>query len=559
MAEAYNGIVNRFSLYISKATLENNVMRWAAVNSDTDKDSYQERMSIDLYNDFGKYISGKKELPAEFKSLVVSDYWTGGMPYLSISHYPDLNGKAVPGEPIEVFVDGNKLKAKGILFDTPLGHSVYRSLKEDKNKPTENKIRISIGFLDLAHKHGENGEVWVRESAYSLCPECLEGVGNKVYMQGCLVHLALTRVPVNKRTEMVIEEKSMAKKITRKEDAASIVGEREAEEIEKISKATTQKSDILIEMSDAESKSGEVESTSAVPAEDAVEPVAEPVAEPVVEPVPEAVVEESTAEENVAEKVEKSEDSVAANALDESATYVDNMPFGGATSMKDAENYVAAKNEAIYLMDMWSVFSNVVWNIMDRADVTDKRSAVNNAVDEFKNVLTAKAMVAFSATEGASPIGENVELSDLSETHSPQHPLQPALDAILNAVDNSLTLESDVSGKLTYINAPLQELGQAITDFVTTKSVAKEPTAPDKNDDILAEMKNILQPIAEGLKSLSERVGVVEAKSQAQVVETKSRIPQSRTFKSSVIQQTPQEKIEPTSLKAIVRKSVGLN
>lgn len=196
----FDGVINANAMHI-KASYDKGVMRWRAVNSDTEYDSYDERMSMELFNDFIGRIKSKEPVPSAFRSYVVSDYWSGGMPYLSISHYPDLNGIAVPGDVNEVFIDGEKLKAKGILFDNSLGRAVWKSLKEDEKK-TENKIRVSIGFLDLAHRHGD-GELWERDNEYSLCPLCLQGIGNKVYVKGYLVHLALTRVPVNKRTEFV--------------------------------------------------------------------------------------------------------------------------------------------------------------------------------------------------------------------------------------------------------------------------------------------------------------------------------------------------------------------
>lgn len=256
--------LSEFSMFITKASVKNGVMRWAAVNSDTDKDSYQERMSSGLFSDFIQHIQNEDDIPEPFRQLACSDYWCGGMPYMSISHYSDQNGKAVAGEVLELFVDGDKLKAKGVLHDTPLGLSVWKSLREDKINPPDKKIRISIGFLDLAHKHGD-GKVWVRESLHSLCPECLEGVEDKIYMQGYLVHLALTRVPVNKRTEMALEEKSMSKK-TRKQDAESIVGE-QAELLDKEEKAL--KSQAMVEMSD---------SNEAKEIEEVKEPVVEEVA-----------------------------------------------------------------------------------------------------------------------------------------------------------------------------------------------------------------------------------------------------------------------------------------
>ena len=75
-----------FSMYITKSTIRNGVMTWASVNSDTDPDSYQERMSLDLYKDFIANIKDEKSLPETLKSEVCSDYWCGGMPYLSVSH-----------------------------------------------------------------------------------------------------------------------------------------------------------------------------------------------------------------------------------------------------------------------------------------------------------------------------------------------------------------------------------------------------------------------------------------------------------------------------------------
>lgn len=243
-------------MYISKASLQDGVMRWSAVNSDTDWDLYGERMSLELYHKMLGYIRDKVLPPAQFRNMVTSEYWKGGMPYVSLSHYPDLNGRAVPGKPTELFIDGNQLKAKGILFDTKLGRAVWKSLKEDeintKSNTDNDRIRISIAFLDLAHKHGENGEVFVRDSILKPCPGCIRKEGNKIYLDGYLVHLALTRVPVNPRSIMEVE-KSMAKgKIqTRKEDALSIV--QDADLVEEIAEAALEtKSDILVEMSEAE-------------------------------------------------------------------------------------------------------------------------------------------------------------------------------------------------------------------------------------------------------------------------------------------------------------------
>lgn len=310
----------------------------------------------------------------------------------------------------------------------------------------------------------------------------------------------------------------MAKR-TRKQDAESIIGKNQAEEIDALAKVSTQKSDVLIEMSETEEETNEL-----------VAEIEE------TEPAPEPVVEESV--------VKKFEDDTMDKVVNETPDYAANLPYGGATSMKDAENYVAAKNEAIYLMDMWSIFSNVVWNIMERADVADKRSAVNAAVDEFKNVLTAKAMVAFSVVEKA------IE----------SHELQPALDALIDTIDNSLKLESDVSGKLTAINPALRELGGRISEYVTNKSQVEETPVPQKPDEekLITEIKSLVQPLSEALGILREEVSMLKSQVKAGDVPVKNRIPAPRTMTASIYKTQEQEQPKPGSLTSIIRKSVGL-
>lgn len=530
-------LIHEFSMYITKSSINNGTMTWAAVNSDTDYDSYGERMSLELYKSFISNIKNG-DVPVKFKAHVCSDFWCGGMPYLSISHYPDLDGQAVPGEPLEVYVDGNKLKAKGILFDNPLGHAVWRSLKEDKDKNPEEKIRISIGFLDMAHKHGENGKLFVREGEHSLCPECLQGIGDKIYVMGYLVHLALTRVPVNKRTEMVLEEKSeMAKKKTRKDDAASIVGETLAEEIEMKNKVTAQKSDVLIEMSEVETE----EETQELIAE-AEEPSSETEAEAVAEE-PAPIVEEAEVEKSD----ETFEDDTMAKVAQQPAKYDEDYPLNGATSMRAAEEYIAAQKEMSFVLQAWEVFSTVAWNIIQREDVANKKEMFMGAVDEFRNLLSVKSMAVFS---------EATQQAEATETN--QHELQPAIDALLSAVDNSI--QKSEAERAEELNPMLQNLGYAITDFLSKKSVVEQPVPKNDEKNILDEIKNLIQPLSDTVAMLKADLETVKSQGMAGTVEVKSRIPQPRT---AVVPPQLQQKAEVVNksatpkLRDIIEKSVG--
>lgn len=254
-----NQFIKEIPMFISKTSLSDEEMRWSAVSSDVDWDLYDERMSLELYKSMILKIKANAPPPEPFKEMVVSDYWQGGMPYLSIAHFSDANGKAVPGDVLQLFVDGKQLKSKGTLFNNKLGQAVWKSLKQDeinyKTAVDADRIRISIAFLDLAHKHGENGEVFERKSLTNVCPECLQGKGQKIYLDGYLVHLALTRVPVNPRTIMEIEDPMArkAKPATRKEDAESVLNDKAlADQVAQ--DALENKSDVLVEMSEAETE-----------------------------------------------------------------------------------------------------------------------------------------------------------------------------------------------------------------------------------------------------------------------------------------------------------------
>lgn len=225
------------SMRITKASYnksEKSPMKWAAIDSDIDEDLYQEKMSLELYQDFEKRIKDNTPIPEEFQEAICETDWCGGMPYLSIAHFKSGEGKVnVPGEVESLFIDGTRLKSKGTLHDNALGRKVFDALREDlymeKSGNAEHlPVRISIGFLDLEHKHrsqtGTPEFTFVRDVYGKICPLCSQGIGGKIYTKGHLIHLAMTRVPVNPRTQMSVE-RSMDEITTKRKDAESIVGE----------------------------------------------------------------------------------------------------------------------------------------------------------------------------------------------------------------------------------------------------------------------------------------------------------------------------------------------
>ena len=248
--------IAQMSLVITKAAFDkseldpNKKRRITMTNSDTLPDLYDESMSPELFKDFTHRIENSVAIPEVFQDAICEgEDWCGGMPYLSIAHYHAGTGKKnVPGSVESVYVDGKQLKSKAYLHDNDLGRKLFDAICADdvkKSDTTHNPVRVSIGFLDLEHEHIVEGKsfIFTRTELGQKCALCGDGVGGKIYKKGHLVHLAATRVPVNPRTEMGLEQKSMDGEIfTKKDDAASIVGDSLAEELETKSIA----SDILV-------------------------------------------------------------------------------------------------------------------------------------------------------------------------------------------------------------------------------------------------------------------------------------------------------------------------
>lgn len=214
-----------FSMAVIKASYEkgSGKMCFRMVASDIEKDLYDTQMSMELFSDFTRRIEQNLPVPEPFAEILHEDGWNGGMPYLSIAHYKSAGGRNVPGKFDKIYVDGKSLKATGELYDTNIGRATFRSLCTDLygQSEYEHKIRASIGFLDLKHSHGDF--IFERKSLTDVCPQCSEGVGNKMFLAGQLLHIAMTREPVNPRTSMEVD---MAKVIhSKREDAESVVGD----------------------------------------------------------------------------------------------------------------------------------------------------------------------------------------------------------------------------------------------------------------------------------------------------------------------------------------------
>lgn len=211
------------TLTITKAVVAaDGTLRWQAVTSDTDVDRTGDRTTLALFHDWiERATTGKSEdwLPEP------------RLPFLGLSHYPDLQGFGEGGWTDTMFVDGGQFKARGGFFQDeghPIGQPMFDAIRTERalikrGDQIEKPIRISAAWFDVQHTHGDF--VFTRRSMDDKCPICEQNGGDKIYLKGQLDHWAATRVPIHPRTSITLEERSMTEKITRKEDAANIIGD----------------------------------------------------------------------------------------------------------------------------------------------------------------------------------------------------------------------------------------------------------------------------------------------------------------------------------------------
>jgi hypothetical protein len=512
--------IQEFSMHVSKATNNHGTMVWSAVNSDTDWDLFEEKMTLNLYKKMLGYIKEEVPPPAPFKDFVCSDYWCGGMPYLSLSHYPDLNGSAVPGEPLELFIDGNQLKAKGILFDNKLGKEVWKSLKADEQKSLDSdRIRISIAFLDLAHKHGEDGTLFERKSLSSICKECMDNVGDKIYMDGYLVHLALTRVPVNPRT-ILLAERSMAK-VTRKQDAESIVEDKSIiEEIDEKAKLE-HKANILIEMANTEPIESKGKSGVTKPPLKDIEEVNEGNSN-----------DQNNADDvTPATKIDTQGDNF--DTVDESKMNKTNPKSAPRKKVKKA----LTEDEIIMLEDLVARAKTY-----SKAKQDDEEDKLDQGDDEVAEGETNPPEDKVSARKKAGKAQKSLVM---------ESDLDIPVDALYNAVNSALVMDATFETKLQSIQPALTELGEAITKVVKGKSNVATPASND-NGFLLEQIASLTATV----KSLSEKM---EQKSQTTDLKSGfNRIPVPRSITPTLVAKSEAKDENPNSVRALSRRSVGI-
>jgi len=523
--------LKQLDFIITRASSSDGELRWLARASDTLRDDYETRMTHELFESF---IANAKTL---------------GMPYLSIAHYDSLDGKGIAGEAQSLWIDGIMFKGKGVFNKNLVGRALYSAICEERSRkdlPADEKIRLSIGFWDLKHAHGDT--VFTRTNFSDECPICLSGTLPSRYLEGILVHFAATRVPVNRRTAIDIEgatsmEARSSAIRTRRADAASIVGDELADLLEE---ETDKKKD---EISEAAQRALVVKSK-----------------------------EDGTGENE--EPFKEAEQTQRAFLLPDGN--VDFMAFGGATSIQEAQEYVKAQELENELLDQLDVFWGVARNIMRRPveDISDRKNALGQLMEEFSGLDLAekpqveegkiemsevkKSEAEVLETEAAEQKDEQEEQetsegqelqetsvsSETSLVSSPQvgEAFAPVVGAIQSFQQGALETLSkgDLTKdqKLKMIQPLLTEMAKAV------QQAAEPPTTPETQ--AIAALRSAIHdefaPLAESLQAIAAMLGT----------EGRAR----RTHRSLPVGQnlSPEnpEKKKPNSVDAIARRSVGI-
>lgn len=532
------------SMAISKISKRQGIMHFETTASDDDWDSDDERLTIELFEDF---IRREEEKKATLEEEYIP-------PYLSISHF-----QMPVGDVNSIWIQGNRFKTRGIFYDDKYGRALFKAILQERagGEEVENPIRVSIGF-------------WPHDAR--------EEDGKIAYTQGEFDHEASTRVPVNVRATFdEVIEKSMT---TKKEDAASMIGEELAIELDDDERRRREKGDLedgmvikseedspltllqeevlksLLEEEGVDSeiiekavwnyaykkalpdsaylwvekgegcakkdgktpqkcrhlpykdKSGKVDCGHLRAAIQAVggARTGKPMS------VPSGVL--SKAKRLYASNCKKKGKGLV--TVEGEPTGMEYRPYGGATSIDDAVAYMESQEAVWDIRDDLHLFSEVVENILKSPEVDDKKAAIKKAVNELDKVLGEDIMgkdkesksSVLDLIEGIKDADATEEKGDQVVAPAPEK--EGSLDALFGVLKTVVHNEDlDRAGKIASAFECLKTIGAACDTIITEST-------PRTEADIIAEIteaasKAAVDRIIEAIKPLAEKVTVLEA------------------------------------------------
>lgn len=496
------------SLAITKATSDGN---WQAVASDTLPDKTGESTSIALFKDWIRRAETGE---------TVSWLPPPRNPFLGISHYPSFEGYGEAGQTVKMWIDGNRFKVSGKFnLDNPVGKALFDTIRREreltaKGETVANPVRISAAWWDIAHSHGSF--IFERKSLADVCPVCVKGGnGQKTYLMGQADHWAGTRVPINPRTNLALEEKSMA--ITRKDDAASMIDEELAEELDTKAKLTGKSETTLIVKAKPKADEEDDEKTEDKPDED------------------DAKEEDEEKEYNFSKKKKAGPFQAVANG--EEFGY---QPLGGAVTLDDADDYIQQGKLLDQAYSNYDVYRMVVDNIFQYGG-SNTIPLIQQATADFnERIATIKAAVVDAWLIDPAVVSPTKgDYSDMSAD---------IFDATRDAVNEALT------GAQSRQQA-VEAITKAFTQMAGTIEGQVNMRYPQAQGEVVA------QAVKAAIEPLMQEIGLMKAK-LGQVQQPVLPVPQQKSFvPGQMLQEQPIVSPvtgKPSQLTEMIRRSVGI-
>jgi len=485
-------------LIITKANVgADGTPRWAATTSDTGPDKAGESASMALFQNWIERVE---------KNTTIDFLPEPRTPFLGVSHYPSMDGYGEAGPTEKMYIDGNRFKAAGSFYNDeehPIGKALFEAVCAEQSlikrgEQIDEPMRISAAWWDLQHSHGDF--VFTRKNLTDKCPLCQKGEPRH-FLDGQLDHWAVTRVPMNPRTDLELEEKSMANKRTRKEDAESIVGPQMAENLEAHSDAVVGKSD-----------TEEATEAMVIKAEDeALEP-----------------------------DVEKTDEGMM------------ERPFGGAMDLERARAWISEVDKLNTTMDYWQMFDVVMMNILE-SDEEDKMGMMKKAISDFGEMVdTVKAglsdpvMRSLISNPEQTLTGGNEMSEEKATQETPAEATQDVpegdvFDALRREVQGAMT-----AGDREKAADAIQKSFSAFAGVVRGELDTKYP--PNVEQMVQETVAKSMAPFAEKLDLVLAKMNQAPAPAQ----------PVQKSISMNPAENLGEYKVEKSSIRDLARRSVGL-
>jgi cation transport regulator ChaB len=243
-------------------------------------------------------------------------------------------------------------------------------------------------------------------------------------------------------------------------------------------------------------------------------------------------------------------------------------PFGGATSIEDAESWMEAQDRMFQVYDSWGVFRAVMENILDDEELADKVSAIRKAISAFGDrvgAIKSEAVDAFLSrsvvVEGEASMTEKPkETEQAVQTEETPPTGSGNVDATLDPGGAFWSAVDALAADVTLSRAEMLERAQEEMNTLAqaTHNRINQARPPEAGGE---EMKAMVeQAVTAAVGPLAEKVALLLARQQAA---SAPAMPVQKSLIAPVVTQGPAaagfDSTKPVSdIRALARRSVGL-